>query len=51
MAIDNTNLIVDKIADIDLKKNVALPNFVIPSSFLTQDQYLRHLTFEGAKKR
>ncbi len=50
-AIDNTNLIVDKIQDLDLKRSVALPNFVIPLEFLTQDQYLRHLTFEGAKKR
>ncbi len=50
-AIDNTNLIVDKIQDLDLKRQVALPNFIIPKEFLTQDQFLRHLTFEGAKKR
>ncbi len=50
-AIDNTNLIVDKIQDLDLKRQVALPNYVMPKEFLSQDQYLRHLTFEGAKKR
>jgi DNA polymerase-3 subunit alpha len=50
-AIDNTNLIVDKIEPLDLKRNVALPNYEIPKEFLTQDSYLRHLTLEGAKTR
>jgi DNA polymerase-3 subunit alpha len=50
-AIDNTNEIVDKIDLLDLKRDILLPNFPIPSEFLTQDQYLRHLAFEGAKKR
>jgi DNA polymerase-3 subunit alpha len=50
-AIDNTNLIVDKISDLDLKRSVMLPNFVIPQGFLSQDHYLKHLTMEGAKKR
>ncbi len=50
-AIDNTNDIVGKVELLDLKRNILLPNFPIPSDFLTQDQYLRHLAFEGAKKR
>lgn len=50
-AIDNTNEIVDKVDILDLKRSILLPNFPIPPEFLTQDQYLRHLTFEGAKKR
>lgn len=50
-AIDNTNLIIDKIEDLDLKRDVAFPNFIIPKEFLTENQYLRHLTFAGAKKR
>ncbi|GAA0559492.1 DNA polymerase III subunit alpha [Chitinophaga japonensis] len=50
-AIDNTNEIVDKVELLDLKKDILLPNFPIPPEFFTQDQYLRHLTFEGARQR
>ncbi len=50
-AIDNTNDIVDKVELLDLRRSMMLPNFPIPPEFLTQDQYLRHLTFEGAKRR
>jgi len=50
-AIDNTNEIVDKIELLDLKRDIMLPNFPIPPEFLTQIQYLRHLTMEGAHKR
>ena len=50
-AIDNTNEIVDKITPLRLKQDIMLPNFQIPSTFLTQDDYLHHLTFTGAKKR
>ncbi|HEY9124354.1 MAG TPA: DNA polymerase III subunit alpha [Bacteroidales bacterium] len=50
-AIDNTNDIVDKVEYLDLKRDILLPNFPIPPNFLTQMQYLRHLTFEGAKRK
>ena len=50
-AIDNTNEIIGKIDTLDLKRDVLLPNFEIPSNFQTQNQYLRHLTLEGARKR
>lgn len=50
-AIDNTNEIVSKIETLDLKREVLLPNFEIPTEFQTQAQYLRHLTWEGARKR
>ncbi|ASZ12447.1 DNA polymerase III subunit alpha [Chitinophaga pendula] len=50
-AIDNTNEIVDKIQLLDLKRDILLPNFPIPKEFITQDQYLRHLTMEGARLR
>ena len=50
-AIDNTNEIVDKIDTLQLKQDILLPNFVIPENFKTQDEYLRHITFEGAYKR
>ncbi|UYQ94696.1 DNA polymerase III subunit alpha [Chitinophaga horti] len=50
-AIDNTNEIVDKVELLDLKRDILLPNFPIPPQFFTQDQYLRHLTMEGAHQR
>lgn len=57
-SIDNTNAIVDKIEVLNLKKDILLPAFPIPSSFkihnddnLNQWEYLKHITYEGAKKR
>ncbi len=50
-SIDNTLEVYDKIAELELARDVLLPNFPIPKGFKTQDDYLRHLTFEGAKKR
>ena len=61
-AIINTNEIIEKIENFHLKRDVLLPAFDIPEKFIdTQDNvdggkrgenaYLRHLTYEGAKKR
>lgn len=50
-AIDNTNEIVDKVALLDLKRDILLPHFPVPKNFNTQDEYLEHITWEGAKKR
>jgi len=50
-ALDNTMEIVDKCEHLKLKKDILLPNFVIPDGFQTQDDYLRHLTYEGARKK
>jgi len=50
-AIDNTNHVVDKVEILNLKKDILLPNYTIPQGFLTQDDYLKHLTYEGARKR
>ena len=57
-AIDNTNEIVDKVEVLNLKKDILLPNFPVPLEFqvhadsvLNQWEYLRHLTYEGAKRR
>jgi DNA polymerase III subunit alpha len=50
-AIDNTNEIVGKVETLKLTKDVLLPNFQIPSNFQSQDDFLEHLTMEGAKKR
>ncbi|MFN0013499.1 MAG: DNA polymerase III subunit alpha [Saprospiraceae bacterium] len=50
-ALDNTMEIVDKCEILKLKQDILLPNFVIPQEFATQDDYLRHITFEGARER
>ncbi|HCR55267.1 MAG TPA: DNA polymerase III subunit alpha [Cytophagales bacterium] len=50
-AIETVNEIVNKIEAYDLRQNVLLPVFDIPPDFETEDDYLRHITYEGAKKR
>lgn len=48
-AIDFTGEIVDKIELLDLKRDVLLPNFPLPSEFSDADEYLKHITYQGAK--
>src|SRR5688572_7407329 len=50
-AIDNTNEIVDKIELLNLKRDILLPFFQVPAAFTSQDEYLEHITWEGAKHR
>ncbi|MBC7947071.1 MAG: DNA polymerase III subunit alpha [Chitinophagaceae bacterium] len=50
-AIDNTNEIVGKIDLLNLKRDILLPFFQVPKQFSSQDEYLEHITWEGAKKR
>jgi DNA polymerase III subunit alpha len=61
-AISNVSEVVDKIEIYDLAREVLLPKFDIPDKFLVpedeldggkrgENKYLRHLTYEGAKKR
>ena len=50
-SIENTLEIVEKIDTPDLKRDILLPNFQLPKGFQNEDDYLEHLTFEGAKKR
>jgi DNA polymerase-3 subunit alpha len=61
-AILNVQEIVDKIEPFDLARDVLLPKFDIPEEFKVaedttdggkrgENAYLRHITFEGAKKR
>lgn len=50
-AIDNTNEVIGKIDVLDLKRDILLPHFKVPKSFVSQEAYLDHLTWEGAKKR
>ncbi len=60
-ALDNTNEIVDKVEVLKLKRDIMLPNFPIPQEFkihsgpesenMNQWEYLKHLTYTGAKER
>jgi DNA polymerase-3 subunit alpha len=50
-ALDNTNEVVDKIDMLDLKRDILLPHFTVPKEFNSQDEYLEHLTWTGAKER
>jgi DNA polymerase-3 subunit alpha len=50
-ALDNTGEIVDKVETIKLSRDILVPNFPLPEPFIDADEYLRHLTFEGAHKR
>lgn len=59
-AIENISELIDKIEVYELQRDVLLPKFDIPEAFQQPDDttgkkgendYLRHLTYEGAKKR
>ncbi len=50
-SVDNTIEIFDKIETLELARDVLLPAFPMPEGFTTQIDYLRHLTYEGAKRR
>ncbi len=50
-AVDFTQEVLDKIEPLKLTHEVLLPAFPLPQGYATQDDYLRHLTFEGAQKR
>ena len=60
-AILNTAEIVDKVEIFDLSRKVLLPKFDIPEQFIVEEitvdgkqgenNYLRHLTYEGARRR
>jgi DNA polymerase-3 subunit alpha len=57
-AIHNTGLVADKVEVLNLKKDILLPAFPIPEAFqlhadsnLNQWEYLKEITWQGAKKR
>lgn len=57
-SLDNTQMIVDRVKPLQLKKDILLPNFPLPQEFaktndtkLNQWSYLHYLTYEGAKQR
>ena len=36
---------------LDLKRDILLPHFTVPKDFISQEQYLEHLTWTGAQNR
>ncbi|HYD21078.1 MAG TPA: DNA polymerase III subunit alpha, partial [Flavipsychrobacter sp.] len=51
-AIDNTNLIVEKIKPLKLERDILLPHFKVPAEFHDdQDSYLADITWKGAHER
>lgn len=50
-AIDTISEIIGKVESYTLERDVMLPKFEIPEGFESEDSYLRHLTYEGAKAK
>ncbi|MDW7691873.1 DNA polymerase III subunit alpha [Flammeovirgaceae bacterium SG7u.111] len=50
-ALHNVNEVVDKCSPLKLKRDILLPAFPMPEQFTDQNDFLRHLTYEGAKTR
>jgi DNA polymerase-3 subunit alpha len=50
-AITNTEEIVNKVEEYSIGSKAIMPLFPIPAEFNNDDDYLRHLTYEGAAKR
>ncbi|MFP4366275.1 MAG: DNA polymerase III subunit alpha [Bacteroidales bacterium] len=50
-ALENTMEIAGKVESYELNNLPIMPDFPIPEGFSNEDEYLRHLTYEGAKNR
>ncbi len=50
-ALENTREIADKVELYELDSDPVMPDFPIPDQFETEDDYLRHITYEGAEER
>ncbi len=50
-AVDNVGALVDKIEKYKLDHDPIMPDFEIPGGYAGKDEYLRYLTYEGAKER
>lgn len=49
--LENMEDLLAKFENYELEREIVLPKFDIPEGFNNQDEYLRYLTYEGAKKR
>ncbi|MEI6455054.1 MAG: DNA polymerase III subunit alpha [bacterium] len=50
-AVENTMEVLGKIELFKLDREPIMPDFPLPEGFQDPDEYLRHLTYEGAKRR
>lgn len=50
-ALSTTTEIADKIESFELDKAPIMPDFPLPDGFTNEDDFLRHITYEGAKTR
>ena len=50
-SLQNTNEILDKVEIYSIDHAPILPDFPLPEGFKDEDEYLRHLVYEGAKER
>ncbi|MCX6271455.1 MAG: DNA polymerase III subunit alpha [Bacteroidetes bacterium] len=49
-ALANTQQLVDKVEDFDIKHKVILPDFPLPAGYTSDFEYLRELTYQGAAR-
>ncbi len=50
-AIENTGEIADKVEQYELDSEPLMPDFPLPEGFDNEDDYLRHVTYQGARRR
>lgn len=50
-AISNTQEIADKVENYELNHEPIMPDFQLPDGFANEDDYLRHISYEGAYNR
>ncbi len=50
-ALETTQEIADKIEEYDLDRKPIMPKFILPENFKTEADYLRRITYDGAKNR
>ncbi len=50
-ALENTLEIAEKVEEYDINRKPIMPVFEIPEEFENDYEYLRHITYEGAKER
>ena len=50
-AVDNVGDLVDKIEKYKLDHDPIMPDFVLPQGYTNDDEYLKYLTYQGAKER
>lgn len=50
-AVENTIMVLERIETPELHRDLLMPAYTLPQGFQTQADYLRHLTYEGARRK